>query len=400
MRRARTRTRMVALLSTALLALPAGAQQPAPAIPVAAAPLPPDVFAIEQLDAMLAPVALYPDALLAPLLMAASDPLQVVVAARWAAAPEHAALSGDALVAALAAADWDPDVKALVPFPGVLRMLNDNLDWTVQLGYAIANQPDAVLDSVQRLRRQALAAGGLAGSAQTTVRRSGAVVAIAPAAEADIAVPAIDPTLAYGAWPYVATPPVRISADATAAPAPPALRDLCALVWSRGEIVLDMKRWNAANADRPPIALSVWHPHAFVAVTGSADVSLGARPLPPTGPVGRPARPSGIPANAIGRVIVTVAADLVRRPAAPPPRPAGAPSAAAATTMRPSPLAVAQMAMLHLAPLPAHIETVRASALSDVNAGALASLFGARGAESRLPPASPASHQAVAGLLP
>src|SRR5882672_2568346 len=86
-------------------------------------------FTSEQLDQMLAPVALYPDALLAQALMAATYPLEVVEASRWLGIPANAALKGDDLAAALEQQPWDPSVKALVPFPQVLGMLNEHLEW-------------------------------------------------------------------------------------------------------------------------------------------------------------------------------------------------------------------------------------------------------------------------------
>nr|MDA8250385.1 DUF3300 domain-containing protein [Rhodospirillales bacterium] len=360
MRRARSPIVLAALLGAALAPSP-GSAQPAPAAP--------DLFAIEQLDALLAPIALYPDAVLAPLLMAASDPLQVVQAARWVAQPEHASLTGDALTDALVGQDWDPDVKALAPFPGLLRLLDENLAWTMQLGYAVTDQTDAVLDSVRRLRRQALATGALADGGPFVVGRTGAAVTIAPADAAAVALPAYDPTAAYGAWPYSSVAPVRLGSVPTGTVAvPQALRGLAGIAWGSFEVVLNVKNWNAVNGDRPPVTLSVWHPHPVYAVTGRTDVSLGALPLPPAGPVGRPAPPSGIPANAIGRTTVAVAAELVRHAAA---RRSAAmtalpPAAAHAGTTGARPVA------LRLAPLPAHVETVRASALADIGAGAQA----------------------------
>ena len=403
MRRACKRTRIATLLGMALAALPAAAQQPPAAIattPLAAPATTPDTFAVEQLDAMLAPIALYPDAVLAPLLMAASDPLQVVMATRWAAQPDHATLTGDALATALAGQDLDPAAKVLVAFPGVLRMLSDHLDWTMQVGYAITNQPEQVLDSLQRLRRQALSVSADAISGPFTVRLLGAAVAIDPASPPAIVVPSVDPA-AYGAWPYAATTPVRLDAGSTTPAEPPAsLRDLCSIAWPRGEIMLDVKRWNAVNGERPAVTMSVWQPHQVYALTRRVDVSLGAPPLPPGGPAGRPTRPSGIPANAIGRSVVTVSAELVRRPAAltvhsfVPPLPAAHAAATQASAAAAPPLGI------HLAPLPAHMETARADALSDVAAGAQAMQFEARGAESRDPQALPMHHQEMAKLAP
>jgi hypothetical protein len=101
-----------------------------------AAPAPAQPFNAEQLDALLASIALYPDELLTQLLMAATFPLEVVAAARWVEDPAHKSLTGDALVKALEAEPWDPSVKSLVPFPVVLATLNDNLPWLQQLGYA------------------------------------------------------------------------------------------------------------------------------------------------------------------------------------------------------------------------------------------------------------------------
>src|SRR5271156_5574665 len=105
---------------------PAATTQPATAQP----------FNAEQLDALVASIALYPDDLLTQLLMASTFPLEVVAAARWVEDPAHKSLSGDALVQALNAESWDPSVKSLVPFPVVLATMNSNLTWLQQLGYA------------------------------------------------------------------------------------------------------------------------------------------------------------------------------------------------------------------------------------------------------------------------
>ena len=92
-------------------------------------------FTTEQLDQMLAPIALYPDALLSQVLMASTYPLEVVEAARWSAANPN--LKGDAAVAAVKDKDWDVSVKSLTAFPQVLKMMNDQLDWTQKLGDAM-----------------------------------------------------------------------------------------------------------------------------------------------------------------------------------------------------------------------------------------------------------------------
>jgi hypothetical protein len=123
-----------------LLLAQAVAQQPAvPQQPVGAQQSElanPPAFKPEQLDQLLAPIALYPDELIAQILTAATYPLEIVMAARWVADPKNAALTGDALAKALEGQSWDASVKSLVPFPSVLQMMSDKLDWTQQLGDA------------------------------------------------------------------------------------------------------------------------------------------------------------------------------------------------------------------------------------------------------------------------
>ena len=104
-------------------------------------------FSVEQLDALLASIALYPDELLTQLLMASTFPLEVVAAARWLEDPAHKSLTGDALAKALEAEPWNPSVKSLVPFPVVLATMNSNLPWLQQLGYAFATQQADVFAS-------------------------------------------------------------------------------------------------------------------------------------------------------------------------------------------------------------------------------------------------------------
>ena len=108
---------------------------------------------------MLAPIALYDDALLSQVLMAASYPLEIVEAARWSQANPN--LKGDAAVTAVADKTWDVSVKSLVAFPSVLKQLSDHLDWTQKLGDALIGQQADVATSIQRLRAKASAAGTL-----------------------------------------------------------------------------------------------------------------------------------------------------------------------------------------------------------------------------------------------
>jgi len=154
----------------------------------------------EQLDQMLAPIALYPDQLLGQILMASTYPLEVVQADRWVKDPNNAALKDDQLANALAQVDWDPSVKALVPFPQILALMDERLDWTQNLGNAFLAQQGDVMDSIQRLRRQAQAAGNLQSTAQQTVTPTDGVITITPT----------NPTVAYGVWPYPAYPPIYL----------------------------------------------------------------------------------------------------------------------------------------------------------------------------------------------
>jgi hypothetical protein len=185
--------------------LPAGEASPAPP-PSETAPM----LRAEQLDQLLAPIALYPDALLAQILIAATYPLEIVKANRWLQDPRHAASSGDELAAALDAETWDPSIKALTIFPQILRMMDANLDWTEALGDAFAGQQADVMDAVQRLRQQAAAAGTLWSNAQQGVTEEGQGIAIEPANSAYIYPPLYNPALVYGPWPYPEYPPVDI----------------------------------------------------------------------------------------------------------------------------------------------------------------------------------------------
>jgi hypothetical protein len=163
------------------------------------------LFGQEELDQMLAPIALYPDSLLAQILMAATYPLEVVQADRWAKANRN--LRGDQLNDALDQNDWDPSVKALVPFPQVLSMMSERLEWTQKLGDAFLDQQDEVMDTVQRLRARAEAAGNLSDTAEQRVIAEDGEIIIEPAQPEVVYVPVYDPTVIYGPWWYPAFPP-------------------------------------------------------------------------------------------------------------------------------------------------------------------------------------------------
>src|SRR5271166_3221453 len=174
------------------------------------APQAPPTLRAEQLDQLLAPIALYPDALLAQILMAATYPLEIVKASRWFRNPTHSALSGDQLAAALDAETWDPSIKALVTVPQILMMMDANLDWTEEFGEAFVAQQADVMDAIQRLRQQAAAAGTLWSNAQQRVTEEGQGIVIEPANPGYIYPPVYNPALVYGPWPSPEYPPLDI----------------------------------------------------------------------------------------------------------------------------------------------------------------------------------------------
>ncbi len=162
----------------------------------AIAPLPPD-----QLNALVAPIALYPDALVAQCLNAATFPDQVSIAQDWLSA--HGDLTGGALASAVDAQAWDPSVKALTQFPNVLSNMAQNLAWTSSLGQAYHYQPADVMDAVQLMRAKAQAAGNLKSTPQIRViEQAPQTIVIQPADPQVVYVPQYNPTVVYGA-PYV-----------------------------------------------------------------------------------------------------------------------------------------------------------------------------------------------------
>lgn len=162
-----------------------------------------------RLDQLMAPIALYPDALLSQILMAATYPDNVAEAAKWSAA--HSSLTGDAAVKAVSAESWDPSVKSLVAFPSVMDLMGRQPAWVTSVGDAFLAEPNAVMDSVQRLRKQAKAAGNLKTTEQqkvvTQTTGDKTVVVIEPANPQVVYVPAYNPTVIYGTWPYPSYPP-------------------------------------------------------------------------------------------------------------------------------------------------------------------------------------------------
>ncbi|QLQ25911.1 MAG: DUF3300 domain-containing protein [Dechloromonas sp.] len=211
------------------------------AVPVRAAD--PPKFTVEQLDQMLAPIALFPDALLAQVLMATTYPKDVAEAVQWALA--NRSLKGDDAVKAVQDKPWDPSVQSLVAFPQVLAMLGEKPEWVRDLGDAFLGQPKEVMDSVQFLRAKAKEAGNLSSNEQQIVTVEAAppppqtivvnapppptqIITIAPANPQVVFVPIYNPVHVFGPWWHPLFPPFFF-------PPPP--------VWGFG--------WN-------PVATAIW----------------------------------------------------------------------------------------------------------------------------------------------
>jgi hypothetical protein len=243
------RSRLLAsllLLLTLLEPVSVGAQQPAPTAPppppqpaasappsgAAAAPPSAAAFTAEQLEQIAAPIALYPDPILAQAMMAATYPLEVVEAARFVKANPN--LKGTQLDEKLKDQTWDDSVKSLVYFPQVLALMDEKLDWTQKLGDAVLGQQKEFMDAVQRLRARAQAQGNLKSTSEQNVTMEAApaapappppppapgqpqqtvvveqpqqIIKIEPANPQVVYVPSYNPTVVYGAWPYPAYPP-------------------------------------------------------------------------------------------------------------------------------------------------------------------------------------------------
>ncbi|HVP49087.1 MAG TPA: DUF3300 domain-containing protein [Bryobacteraceae bacterium] len=194
-----------------LLMLPAGAllfaQEPAPAVP---APPPAQPLSPDQLDNLVAPIALYPDRLLSQVLVAATYPLEIVEAAQWL--QQNRNLQGQQLADAARAQNWDASIQALVVFPDVLNRLNSDIRWTTDLGNAFLAQQADVMNAVQRMRAQARAAGKLNSSPQETVttqtQGGQTVIEIQPANPQVVYVPVYNPEYIWGPPAYGYYPPL------------------------------------------------------------------------------------------------------------------------------------------------------------------------------------------------
>jgi hypothetical protein len=232
-------------------------------------------FSQEQLDQLVAPIALYPDQLLTQVLMASTYPLEIVDAARWVHDPANHALKGDALAEALKAKGWEPSVMALVPFPQVLETMDSRLDWLRDLGAAFVAQQADVMAAVQRLRHFAMAAGTLKTTPQChcVVATEGETITIAAVQPGPVCIPAYRPRVAYGAWPYPEYPPVEFPVPYDVAFLPGAFIGFYPGIdigwygplwgwgrfdWGAGHIVVDTARWGFLAVHDARFAGGVW----------------------------------------------------------------------------------------------------------------------------------------------
>ena len=225
------------------------------------------VFSNEQLDQLLAPIALYPDSLLSQVLMASTYPADVAQAVQWSKA--NSSQKGDAAVKAVESKGWDPAVASLVAFPQALAMMGEKPDWVQSVGDAFLAQPEAVMDSVQRLRLSAQKAGNLKTSEQQKViveqapQTQQTIIKIEPANPQVIYVPAYNPTVVYGAWPYPSYPPYYWPtpgyAFGSALVSGIAFGTGIAITnaiwggfnWGRRDVDINVNRYNNINVNRP-----------------------------------------------------------------------------------------------------------------------------------------------------
>jgi hypothetical protein len=280
----------------------------------------------QQIDQLIAPIALYPDQLLAPVLMAATFPQQLLEAARWLDDPQHAALEGEALARELEPLPWDPSVKTLIAFPQIIAMLTEHLEWTESLGLAFATQQAQVMQRVQALRQLAVRSGRIRNVKHVTVRNEDNVILIAPAEPERVFVPIYDPMLVYGAWPardyppiYVAPPPRFVTETHTRIvetvapgfvlvgyPVVAPLWGWTAPDWRNNQITIRTNAYTRITRDARPAPDGQWRRKGRMVLV--------------TPPVRRSERPDPVPAGTIAPARAAVVTALPRRAAAQPDR--------------------------------------------------------------------------------
>ena len=250
---------------------PNGATQPMPSQGAAQQPGEAKTFSKEELEQLVAPIALYPDELFVQVLMASTYPLQIVQAERWVKA--HPGLKDKALEDALEKEPWDPAVKSLTPFPQVLTMMSEKLDWTQKLGDAFLAQQQEVMATAQTLRTKAVTQGNLKDSKEQKVitekTETTTIIKIEPTNPEVVYVPTYNPTVVYGAWPYPAYPPYYYYPPGYVAGG--ALLGFTAGVivggalwgganWGRGDVNVNVNRYN--NFNKTNISNGNWQHNA------------------------------------------------------------------------------------------------------------------------------------------
>jgi hypothetical protein len=276
-----TTTRRLALCTAALVlvwsvaAVPAQAQSPAAADQTQNQPASDQSFSQAQIMQVVAPVALYPDALLTQVLMASTYPLEVVEAARWS--HDNPGVLGQALENAMQSQSWDPSVKALTAVPQTLQMMSDRLAWTEELGDVFLAQQQDVLAAVQNLRAEAQAAGNLKSTPQQVVTTASPPagsndagvqqpIVIEPVNPDVYYVPVYNPDVVYGAWPYPDyqpfywSPPGFVASNVVSFAAGVAVG---AAIWGgcnwwNHNVIINVNRYNVFNHTNINITNNVW----------------------------------------------------------------------------------------------------------------------------------------------
>jgi len=227
-------------------------------------------FDTEKLEQLVAPIALYPDALLMQIMMAATYPLEIVEAERWIR--DQPDLTGDALDAALMEKNWDPSVKSLTTLPSVLKQMSENLDWTQDLGDAFLAQQNDLLDTAQRMRGLAYDEGNLETTEQQTVtQQEDKIIVIESTSTEVIYVPTYSATVVYGTgwyyprwyyprWYYPPRPGYGFVAFGVGVAVGAAIWGGCRWGWGRNNVNINVNRHNTfnrntnINADRDRIS--------------------------------------------------------------------------------------------------------------------------------------------------
>ncbi len=214
-------------------------------------------FDTEKLEQLVAPIALYPDALLMQILMGSTYPLEIVEADRWIR--EQPDLTGDALDEALLDKDWDPSIKSLTTLPKVLKQMSENLDWTQDLGDAFLAQESELLDTVQIMRGKAYEAGNLETTEQqSVVQQEDKIIVIESSSPEVIYVPTYSPVVVYGSswgypywyyprWYYPPRPGYGFVAFGAGIVVGAAIWGGCRWGWGRSNVNININRQNNFN---------------------------------------------------------------------------------------------------------------------------------------------------------